>query len=364
MGDQVAALEWVHDNIAAFGGGHDNVTIFGQSAGAMSIGTLVSMPLAEGLFRRATAQSGAAHQVLPAAAAGSPDTSPKRWASPQPARPSPQFLSTACKRTSADLLAHPDPDRWDLEVLMSHLPWQPVIDGDIIPSQPLERIRDGAGADIDLRVGVTTDEWRMFLVSIGAIDAIPAHVLADTVATYGLAVDSALASYRDAHSGASDGELFAAILSDSYVGVPVLRLVDAHATRSTAATFAYEFAWQPPQYDERLGACHGLDVPFVFDTLGDATDPLAGPNPPQQLAETVHAAWVASALDGDCGWPEYDLGRRATMRFHIAPEVVGDPWSLARLLWESTRQSLLDVHAGFSINSVGSIADNRCLQVR
>jgi len=111
-------------------------------------------------------------------------------------------------------------------------------------------------------------------------------VLVATVATYGLAVDSTLASYRDAHPGASDGELFAAILSDSYVGVPVLRLVDAHATRSTAATFAYEFAWQPPQYDERLGACHGLDVPFVFDTLGDATEPLTGPNPPQQLAHT------------------------------------------------------------------------------
>jgi carboxylesterase type B len=61
--DQVAALEWVRENIAAFGGDPDNVTIFGESAGAMSVGTLLAMPRARGLFRRAVAQSGAAQHV-------------------------------------------------------------------------------------------------------------------------------------------------------------------------------------------------------------------------------------------------------------------------------------------------------------
>jgi para-nitrobenzyl esterase len=56
--DQVAALQWVHDNIAGFGGNAANVTIFGQSAGASDVIALMGSPLAAGLFDHAIAESG------------------------------------------------------------------------------------------------------------------------------------------------------------------------------------------------------------------------------------------------------------------------------------------------------------------
>src|SRR4029078_11456536 len=61
--DQVFALEWVRDNIASFGGDPSNVTIFGESAGGMSVATLLAMPRARGLFRSAIVQSGNAPHV-------------------------------------------------------------------------------------------------------------------------------------------------------------------------------------------------------------------------------------------------------------------------------------------------------------
>jgi len=339
--DQVAALEWVQENVAAFGGDPGNVTIFGESAGAMSVGTLLAMPRAEGLFRRAIAQSGAAHHVISAATAQrvgqhlaeklGVDATREAIA----AVPVDRVLAAQAE-LRADLLAHPDPERWGGEVVASMMPWQPVVDGDVIPARPIDRLVAGAGAGIDLMVGTNTDEHRLFLMSSGAIDQVTAEALAGTVATYGLPVETTLAAYRAAHPNASAGDLLAAIQTDWCWRIPAIRLADAHA-KSTASTYMYEFAWRSPQFNGLLGACHALEIAFVFDTLGNGTEPLLGTNPPQQLADTMHDAWVAFATSGDSGWPKYDLNRRATMRFDTTSEVVDDPRSAERALWEGVR---------------------------
>jgi para-nitrobenzyl esterase len=211
-----------------------------------------------------------------------------------------------------------------------------VIDGDVIPVRPIDRIVAGAGAEIDLMVGATTDEWRLFMAPSGIIEHITDEILAGAVAAYGLPVEQTLAVYRAGCPNARPGELLAAVQGDWYVGIPAIRLADAHANTNTP-TYMYEFAWRSPQFAGLLGACHGLEIPFVFDTLANGMEPLIGSDPPQSLADAMHAAWVSFATTGDSGWPQYDLDRRATMRFDTTSAVVDDPRSAERELWDGAR---------------------------
>jgi carboxylesterase type B len=231
---------------------------------------------------------------------------------------------------------------------VSVLPWQPVVDGDIVPDRPIDRIAAGAGARVDVMAGTNTEDWRLFVVAGGTIDRITDGILTGAVAlhgyqalaAYGLPVETALSAYRAAYPGASPGDLLAAVQTDWWCRIPAIRLAEAHAT-GPGATFMYEFAWRSPAFGGRLGACHGLEIPFVFDTLDKGPDqmigPLLGTDPPQRLADTIHAAWLAFAARGDPGWPRYEIGRRATMRFDTVSGVVDDPRRWERELWEGVR---------------------------
>jgi para-nitrobenzyl esterase len=139
--------------------------------------------------------------------------------------------------------------------------------------------------------------------------------------------------------------VLASIQTDWWCRVPALRLADAHAGPGGLAgrgrTFMYEFAWASPVASGMFGACHALEIPFVFDTLdegaGQMLGNLLGDSPPQGLASAMHRAWVSFAATGDPGWPPYDLERRATMRFGPDSAIVDDPRAWERGVWHGLR---------------------------
>ena len=351
--DHLAALAWVRENIAAFGGDPDHVMLFGESSGAMCVGDLLSMPRAAGLFRRAALESGAAHHVLPpdeaarigarlAELLGVPATREAIAQVPV------ERLLGAQGQIDAELVTAPDPARMGREAVASLMPFHPVIDGEVLPAPPIERIAAGASADVDVLVGTNADDWRYSPVLGGFIDQITDEMLTGPVerygwwsmAAYGLRPQTALPHYRANRFGPAPGDVLGAVMTDWWVRVPALRLADAHAL-APGATFMYEFAWPSPLMDGRLGSCHALEMPFVFDTLdlrtGQMMGGALGEDPPQQLADTMHRAWLDFATTGEPGWPRYDLARRAVMRFDVRSSVVDDPYAAERDLWAGVR---------------------------
>ncbi len=350
--DQVAALTWVRDNIAAFGGDPDNVTIFGQSAGAMSIGALLAMPVARGLFRRAILESGGPLTVMSAASA---EKTARAFATKLgvpltrdalAAVPADRFLAaqTALKD---DMLADPDPARWGAEFVASFMPFHTVVDGAIVPSAPISRIAAGASGDVDVIAGSNTHDWKLFVVANGLMgvteDVLTGPVAkqgSKSLAAYGLDPNKALAAYRERIPGASAADVLAAVETDWWCRMSAVRLAEARLN-ARASTFVYEFAWPSPVGGGLFGACHALEISFVFDTLDKGANqmvgPLLGDAPPQSLADTMHKAWVAFAATGNPGWPKYEASRRATMRFNATSQVVEDPRAWEREFWQGVR---------------------------
>ena len=148
--DQIAALQWVHDNIERFGGDPGNVTIFGQSAGGVAVSTLLAMPAANVLFHKAIAQSGTANRL------GNTD------------------FASAVTTQYLERLGIPDadPDRLRAVEIPDLLkaqgprgPLSPVVDGDSLPQQPLQAVRDGHAAHIALMVGTARDEQKLYVAA-------------------------------------------------------------------------------------------------------------------------------------------------------------------------------------------------------
>ncbi len=350
MLDQAAALEWVRDEIASFGGDPGNVTIFGESAGGMSVGSLMASPLARGLFRRAILESGAGHNALTveeadATAAGFAKELGVASLEPARLRSLPwQQLVEAQAASEAAMTAEVAEGR------PAAMRYQPVIDGHFLSQMPIEAMRGGSARDVSTLIGTTGEELKLFSALAPPGTPEPGEEQLARSAAWLISPEgdlergrALLEQYRQARSARGEStdlkELVMAATTDQFFRVPADRLAEAQAALNPQ-TYAYRFDHPSPVMGGVLGTWEALELQFDFGTQAVAKA-FAGEGPEvDALARRVGDAWTAFARTGAPAteslpaWSAFDSERRATMLLGTECGVAELPREQERRCWD------------------------------
>lgn len=306
--DQIAAFEWVAANAASFGGDPANVTIFGESAGGTSMLVHLASPKSQGLFQHAIVESAWTPYggcAMPMAAA---DQQGDAFATALGCTDAATRLACLRGKTADEVLAALP---WKFQGLDSAqgADWLPVIDGDVLPDEPLKLFAAGSFAHVPTLIGNNTNEGSVFINGKTTL-ADDASYLAFEEAQYPGHGAAVVAQYPVAAFGGSYNAAAAEAFTDGSLLCGARKVARAFVAAG-APVYRYRFARAIPQtIVPDGGAFHGSELLFVFGNplglfhLADADQP---------LSQAMMGYWGSMASSGDPNggdrmtWPAYDL---------------------------------------------------------
>lgn len=299
--DQIAALEWVKRNISAVGGNPDNVTVAGESAGALSVYYLMCAPSAKGLFHRAIAQSGhiCSAQALKEAQYGMGTG----HATGQ---------STLAELGCNSIAELREWDAQELALAADKLGFaaQGVVDGVVLPGQPLDLFEAGKTAQVPLITGFNSGEILTLEFFMPPLPGSAVEYETMIRARYGDLSDRFFARYPSDNIKASTE----AAVGEALFGWSALSAARAQVNAGLPA-YVYYFDHGYPEAQERgLHGFHASELAYLFDTM--AQSPPAWPKAPDTEQEAVFTRnfagyWTGFVHDGvPCAkdapaWPDY-----------------------------------------------------------
>ena len=320
--DQIAALEWIHDNITAFGGDPNKITVAGESAGAMSVAALLAMPSAAGLFQQAILQS----------------CPPNMYQTKQKATDTAKRILNQLQLTENNLSRLEDlPVDNLLEAAADVTTWCPTIDGEYLPQNPDQALASGSSKNIPILIGTNRDEHNLFSFfdqSWRTIDE--KEIRTRFEQSLGSVWSQLFPSFKESPL---THELYDQVMTFNLFTYPSIQLAEQQIKQG-APVWMYRFDYESPIFEGKMKAFHALELLFVWNNLRKSVPFLAGSPEEQLLADQIHQAWIAFIRTGNpdeqsmVHWPPYDLDKRTTLLFDRESRVEHDPDSSNRLLWE------------------------------
>jgi len=336
--DQIAALQWVRQNIAKFGGDAGNVTLFGESAGGMSVLTMMTTPLAHGLFQKAIVESGGGRSGIgPMRRVGesgpnlpSGESVGVAFAEKAGIKGEDSAALAALRALSAERVC----DRLNMASMGNPTYAGPMIDGKVVLESSEQALLAGHAVKIPVMIGANSSDIGFSF----------AKSMDELFAPFGANKEKAETVYDAEHTGEfrKAGMLVAA---DRMMIEPA-RFVARTVAATGQPAYEYRFSYVAESMRKTWkGAPHATEIPFVFDTVAARYGKDLAPAD-EATARAALAYWVAFAKTGNPDgegrphWPAYNSNGDELLNFtNDGPVAQHDAWKARLDLTEASAQN-------------------------